>query len=187
MKMVFLLLVSSCFHAQAAGQEISISKTNAPLKEIFQSIEKQSGYLFIYESGIIDPHVKKTINFHNVSIDQVLNKCFEGTSLDYEIIAKNIVIRKQIAKKSAIADKRTITGRVTDINNNPLEGASVYLKSDEKIGTITDKTGNFSLTIPNDAKVLVVNFVGFTSREIIITSTRGYQVVLFFLSTGYGA
>lgn len=73
---------------------------------------------------------------------------------------------------------RTLTGVVTDENDKPLDGASVYVKLNEEIGTTTNKEGKFNIYVPSDAKVLVVNFVGYKSVEITIVAKSNYVVRL---------
>ena len=189
MKMIIFLLIASCIQVQAAGQKMSISKTNAPIKEIFKSIEKQSGYLFMYESGLIKSDMKASLKVHNADIDQVMNECLRGTSLGYTIVGKSILL-KRIANKTFIPEedlqviveeqalRRTITGQVLDTNGMPLEGASVFVKSNEKAGTTTNAEGRFSIYLPADAKILVVNFVGFKTVEIVLTERTNYVVRL---------
>lgn len=186
MKMVIILVIASCMQVQAAAQKMSVFKTNAPLREIFRSIEKQSGYLFIYESSLVEPEMKITVHARNVEIDDLLKQSLQGTSLDYKIVGKSILIKKKPAATNTPQNlpvteesfNRTITGQVLDNTGNPLVGASVFVKGNEKIGTTTNVEGRFSIYIPTDAKVLVVNFVGFKSREIVLVERANYVVRL---------
>ena len=61
----------------------------------------------------------------------------------------------------------TITGKVADINGQPLAGVSVTIKGSNK-GTVTDQNGNYKLAIDQQATVLIFSFVGYTTvREVI--------------------
>lgn len=70
-----------------------------------------------------------------------------------------------------IAQNRTVTGKVTDENGNPIPNASVLIKG-TNIGTTTKADGTYSLSIPSSAKVLVFSSIGMTSSEISI-GTKG--------------
>ncbi|MBN1185324.1 MAG: TonB-dependent receptor [Bacteroidales bacterium] len=59
-----------------------------------------------------------------------------------------------------------VNGRIVDENGEPLPGATVAEKSTSN-GTITDINGNFSISVPEDA-TLIVSFVGFTSIEVMV-------------------
>ncbi|HUW91744.1 MAG TPA: TonB-dependent receptor [Bacteroidales bacterium] len=64
---------------------------------------------------------------------------------------------------------RTITGTVVDEDNAALPGASIVVKG-TTIGTASDLSGKFSLTVPEGATTLVITFVGMEIVEVPITS-----------------
>src|SRR5690606_28104464 len=69
--------------------------------------------------------------------------------------------------------EKTITGKITDENNEPLPGVNIVLKG-TTTGTITDIDGNYRLTVPDDATTLVFSSVGYQTEEINI----GNQTVI---------
>jgi TonB-dependent SusC/RagA subfamily outer membrane receptor len=74
--------------------------------------------------------------------------------------------------------QRTVTGVVSDgENNEPLIGASVLVKG-TRTATITGADGKFSLTADANAKTLVVSFTGFTDQEVSIASSDDVSVTL---------
>ena len=64
----------------------------------------------------------------------------------------------------AFAQDRTITGKVIDETGSPLPGVNVSVKGTTR-GVATDVSGNFSLNISNDDKLLLFSFVGYRSIE----------------------
>ena len=52
-----------------------------------------------------------------------------------------------------------VKGTVVDNNAEPLIGASVVVKGNTSLGTVSDFDGNFALTVPSDSTVLVVSYV----------------------------
>ena len=60
-----------------------------------------------------------------------------------------------------------ITGKVTTSQNEPLEGASVYLNN-TTIGTITNAEGEFSLPVKKGNYDLIVSFIGFNNFQTTI-------------------
>src|SRR5690606_26246454 len=77
----------------------------------------------------------------------------------------------------ALAQERTITGKVTDSQGNPVPLASVTVKG-TNIGTSTSTIGEFTLSIPANAKVLVVSSVGLMESEINIDNRSNYEISL---------
>ena len=63
----------------------------------------------------------------------------------------------------------TVKGTVVDDNGETIIGASVVVKGNNSIGTISDIDGNFVLTVPNEKSVLVVSFVGMEAQEVKAT------------------
>lgn len=56
-----------------------------------------------------------------------------------------------------------VTGTVTDKQNSPMIGASVFEKGTRN-GAITDIDGKYSISVPEGA-VIVFSSIGFTSQE----------------------
>lgn len=70
-----------------------------------------------------------------------------------------------------------LKGTVIDPNNEPVVGATVYIKDKPGVGTTTNSEGGF--TIPIDLyNTLVVSFLGFETFEQTITSPAALQVAL---------
>ena len=72
----------------------------------------------------------------------------------------------------------TVTGSVTDNAAEPLIGASVVVKGNTSLGTVTDFDGNFQLKVPSEQSVLVISYVGMSTKEIKIGKQRNFKVTL---------
>ncbi|MEI6275767.1 MAG: TonB-dependent receptor [Prolixibacteraceae bacterium] len=72
---------------------------------------------------------------------------------------------------------KVLTGKVTDDTGQTVPGASVVLKG-TTTGTITNMDGGFTLTVPVDAKSIVVTFVGMVAQEIAIGTKNNFDVKL---------
>ncbi|HET9826778.1 MAG TPA: SusC/RagA family TonB-linked outer membrane protein, partial [Chitinophagaceae bacterium] len=75
------------------------------------------------------------------------------------------------------AQQRTITGKVTDEKGNAVPNASVIIK-ETTLGTTTSNDGIFTLSVPSNARTLVVTSVGMGTVEISLTSATSYSIVL---------
>ena len=69
-------------------------------------------------------------------------------------------------------------GTVLDSNGETIIGASVVLKGNNSIGTISDIDGNFVLTVPNEKSTLIVSYVGMKPQEVKVVSKGLIKVVL---------
>jgi TonB-linked SusC/RagA family outer membrane protein len=57
-----------------------------------------------------------------------------------------------------------LTGKVTSVAGTPLQGVTVALKG-SSVATLTDESGNFSITVPDANAVLVFSSIGFQTIE----------------------
>lgn len=76
-----------------------------------------------------------------------------------------------------LAQNRTITGRVTDEKRNPVPNASVIIKGTSS-GTTTASDGTFSISVPSNARTLVISSIGMGEKEITIGTQLTYDVTL---------
>lgn len=75
------------------------------------------------------------------------------------------------------AQNRTVSGKVTDAAGAPVSNASVIVKG-TRIGTTSNASGNFSFSVPSNAKALIVSAVGLASLEVAIPASGNVIVAL---------
>ncbi len=90
------------------------------------------------------------------------------------------------------AEARVISGTVKDATGETIISASVVVKG-TTIGTVTDFDGNYTLDVPDDAKVLVFSYIGMKTQELNITGNvmnvvlkENSEVLEEVVVTGYG-
>jgi len=76
-----------------------------------------------------------------------------------------------------LAQTRTLTGKVTDANGNPVPNASVIVKG-TRVGTVTNTDGAYSLNVPAGAKTLVISSINLQTEEVKIGPANEYSLVL---------
>jgi TonB-linked SusC/RagA family outer membrane protein len=65
-----------------------------------------------------------------------------------------------------LSAQRTITGKVTDGNEEPVIGVNISVKgSNPVIATLSDGEGNYTLMVPEEGTVLVFSMFGYTTVE----------------------
>lgn len=72
---------------------------------------------------------------------------------------------------------KTIKGKVTDEQGEPLPGVSILIKGTQQ-GLITDTNGEFSIEIPDENAVLIFSFVGYIPREIPVGASTSIEISL---------
>lgn len=91
-----------------------------------------------------------------------------------------------IAAQAQSADNK-ITGQIVDESEAPLIGATATIKG-TTIGTISDINGDFSINVPAGQKtpILVITYIGYTTKEIPIGNQKHFQIVLVDSSINMG-
>lgn len=75
-----------------------------------------------------------------------------------------------------------INGVVLDETDAPLPGASVLEKGTTN-GVVSDFDGNFTITVNDDASTLVISYIGYETKEIVLDGSSTYSVQLITSST----
>lgn len=195
---LFAVVVIFCFlqvSNTVLGQTISLSEKNTSLQQVLLKIKAQSGMELLYPSDLLDQAPKVTQKFSGLSLKEALDRIFRNLPLVYEIRDKTIIVRRkpQPAIKPSQSPLIQVHGRVVDENGSPLAGATVT-KKDGETRTTTDQNGYFTLAVTDTSALLVVSYLGYTSREmqarselgaIVLSENAGELTAVTIVSTGY--
>lgn len=77
---------------------------------------------------------------------------------------------------TALAQQK-VTGKVKDSSGEPVIGASVVVKGNNTMGTITDFDGNFMLDVPTKS-VLVISYIGYVTQEVPTAEKKSLEIIL---------
>jgi TonB-linked SusC/RagA family outer membrane protein len=188
--LMFTVLAVSAADSYSQAAKFSLKLKDATVREVFDYIEENSEFILLYNEKWVDVNRRVDINVKNETVEKVLDQTFKGTRNVYKIYDRQIVIledekaeipanvKRQIAETQIQQpQQKEITGKVTDAGGLPLPGVSVIVKG-TTIGTVTNNDGEFSLSIPDDAEVLVFSFVGMRTQEIAVDEQTMFNVVM---------
>src|SRR5690606_5047880 len=78
----------------------------------------------------------------------------------------------------AWAQERTVSGKVTSSEDgSALPGVNVLLQG-TAVGSVTDATGSYTLSIPTEGGTLVFSFIGFVTQEVEIGARSTVNVIM---------
>ncbi|WPQ62686.1 SusC/RagA family TonB-linked outer membrane protein [Chitinophaga sancti] len=179
---MLLLVAVMQVSASSMGQTVSINVKNTPVSSVLKAIRHQTGYDFFYSKDLLKDARMISLSCNNVAIEKVLDSCLSGLPITYEI-KNNVVLFRKKEDIAAPVDFSippiTLKGRITDSTGTPLKGATIRLrKTPNVIGT--DGNGEFTLSGLKSGDVIIISFVGYQTREIIVTgeSTNYLNIVL---------
>jgi TonB-linked SusC/RagA family outer membrane protein len=180
MKLTFVFLVLTCLHVSAktySQDRITLRLESVDIKKAMQIIERKTDYHFLYNEAVIANTPKISINVINAEISTVLDKLFLTNNISYRILNNNLVVLKNNLDNKTVFQDIRITGKVTGNAGEPLAGVSISIKG-TNIGTTTDASGNFSISVPDASSTLVFSYVGFATQEIVVGNRTSLNVAL---------
>lgn len=186
--LLFVLIFSlHAINSNSQNARITVRTSNTTLKDVLNTIEKQTDYLFVYNINV-DTNQKVALNTVNQPVKQVLDNLFKEIGLSYVLEGSYIVVSKSETEQQ----KKFVTGTVLDMNGEPIIGANIIEKGTTN-GIITDINGKFSLQVPSDA-VLQISYIGYNTREVAVNDqssitiklTEDTQTIEEVVVVGYG-
>ena len=176
MKLTTALLLFTCFQVSAkvySQNRITLKLQSTELKKALSIIERKSNYRFLYNDETVKKGTKVDIEANNTLVTEILDNLFANRLLSYKILENNLVV---ITGKDIEVTETKISGKITSSLGEVLQGVSVKVKG-SSLGTQTDANGNFSLTVPDNA-VLVISYVGYVQQEIAVSGRTSISVSL---------
>ena len=168
MKLTFLLVFVAALQVSAnvSGQErVSLNLKQVEISRVLNSIEKQGVYRFLYNSRLATIRKKVSVDVQDMTINDLLKNMFNGTDLTFKVLDNNLIV---VVSNSPEAQDIKITGKITGENGEPLSGVSITVKG-STVGTSTDNNGNFTLTVPENGRLVISN-IGYETQEVAISN-----------------
>jgi len=192
MKLTVFLTIVSLFQIQAntysQSKKITLDMPNATVEEVIQEIESLSDFKFLLNRKDVDLKREVSIKVEKEKIATVLSELFAGTDVDYEVLKKQIILRKDHENTTPTYVSKTllpnntaiqfqVSGTITDTNGAPLPGANILEKGTTN-GVQTDFDGNFSIELFDENATLVVSYIGFGEKEVAVNGQTTINVQL---------
>jgi len=157
-------------------KKVTIVSDNISMGKVINEIEKQTGYLFVFNVNEVNLKRNVQVNAKNKSTAEVLAKVFEGTDISYAMEGRNIMLMSKEKEAQPVKQDNKLRGTVRDGRGEPVIGANLSIKGHSG-GTITDMDGRFSINAPADA-VLQVSYIGFLPQEVSVGNKTTLTIVL---------
>lgn len=198
MKLITVIMIAFIvqIHASTFGQYVTLKENNKNLRSIFKEIRKQTGYLVLYESSIVNRAAVVTVALDKVPLNEALKIILQNQALDFEIKQKSIILSKHKIDIEPVAEKIQqidLKGKVSDESGKGIPNVNVSIKGTKK-GVSTDTQGNFSITLASGENEIVVSAVGFETQTIAVNNRTTINIILKemtakldeFVVVGYG-
>lgn len=184
MKLTLILLTATFLQVSAAtfAQKVTLRVKGATIREVFEKIQAQTSYDFLYNADDLKASKLITLDVKNTNLKDALDDCFKNQPLSYTIENTTILITRKAPPTVAQAAKKTITGVVTDTTGAPLPGVTVREKGTQN-ATSTDVAGKYNISVADNGAVLIFTFLGFSAQEVPVGTNGNISIKLKSIDT----
>ncbi|MFC4870707.1 SusC/RagA family TonB-linked outer membrane protein [Negadavirga shengliensis] len=191
-----LYLFASCLWVPAVSADVNVNDQIKAIDEVkvdfsidglslmqcFRTIEKNTGFNFVYTNRNFDKKEKVHVGSHPDNVYELLETISKQFGLDFKQVNYNIHVNKS---KRAGANPVsininevdiTISGTVVDEEGDPIPGATVFVRG-TSTGTATDLDGKYSLTVPEGSEI-TVSYIGYVSQTVVVENQSEINITL---------
>lgn len=174
------------------NRKIQLSKNKGTVYQLLKEVSDKSGYLFIYDSQIVDNDKTVKIPKREYTLRTAIYAITGDDHLNIQIVGNHIllnqkqdseevlppVIKERNEEKDSIK-YLTLGGTLMDgISGDPIAYGAVGILN-STIGTITNQSGDFRLIVPDSLihSKLKLSHVGYQSQEIELSFLTEQHIV----------
>lgn len=178
-KLTISILLATILQVNASSyaQQVSLSVKNTSLFQIFEILQKQTGYDFLYNSTMISKSELISISVNKVELSDFLDKCFANQPLTYTLYEKTVVIKSKDPVVGRETADMVVTGVVRDAQGAPLPQITVRVKG-TTLGAYSDANGKYTLKLPDGGRTLIFSAVGYETQEVPVNNRTQIDVTL---------
>ncbi len=184
--LIGLVSVSASTYSQT---KLDITYKGNSFVELLNEIEQKSEFYFFYQKEDLSELGNISVKARGRTVAEILDGVLNGSSLEYKIIDRYIIIKKSGSKdseeneSSIIQQQNVISGIIVDDTNQPLPGVSVVIMGTTH-GTVTNIDGEYTLSDVPTSSTLRFSFIGMRTQEIPVASKRIINVTMSFETVG---
>lgn len=163
-------------------KKITLNEKNVPLGDVLKLISKKSKLGIALNSDLKALSKTISVELKDVSVSDALQYVLLDSG--YEAVVSNtreiMLIESQSLKNEITQLEKDISGVVRDSQTGETLPAVNVSVEGTNIGTATNADGEFELTVPDDAEVLVFRFVGYKTQEVMIGEQDYFEIDLVY-------
>lgn len=164
--------------ASTYSQVVSISGKDVTAPQLFETINKQTGYAFVLDNALLKKIPPLALSEVSVPLETILDKALKRNGFDYIIKHKTIIVSvASTAFKNTYTQKRRISGQVVDEKGKPLLNATIKITGSRISILTTDKIGTFNFEHHAGDRQMQVSYIGYHDEIIHIKPTVDNYIV----------
>ncbi len=180
---ILLVTLTQTFAVNSYSQQtkLTLNLQGVTIEKVLDEVENNTEFYFLYNKKMVDVNRTVDVKVEGKTVNKVLEQLFGDSDVTYTIVDRQILLTNKTVIDSdgdtQYGEQKSVTGKVTNNNNEPIPGATVVIKGTSK-GTVTDIDGNYTLTNAPADGIIQVSFVGMITAEFAIEGKSVINAVL---------
>ena len=147
------------------------------VEEVFELISEQTDHTFFYRSSLFANAPKVALKKGIIKANDLLQKGLSSGKFIYKFSDNGSILIEERVIIPVNKVQQSIKGKVIDKDGMPLPGANILEKGTSN-GTQSDFDGNFSLDLSSGNATLVVSYIGYLTKEMVVESQTNITITL---------
>ncbi len=182
-----MLLIADSIAAdgsEALERKVRLPKAKATVYALLGMLSEQSGYLFIYDSKVVDNDAVVRVRRKECTLKQAIYEITGNRELELRVLGQHILLSR-VAGSAAVKDTASralslpkhvaVIGRLLDKETGePVAGASIHVQGTSS-GNVTNRNGEFRLQLPDSLRDRSLSFshLGYVRQTVEIRALEG--------------
>lgn len=164
-------------------KKIELTKKKGTIYSSLSEVSDRSGYLFIYDSKLINNEQKIQIKSGKYTIREAVRLIIDNPEIDMRIVGKHILLYKPEVKETIVLEPTsdnnseiklkvdsffTIEGIIRDQYTEEILSFAAIGILEHSIGTVSNQSGEFRFRLPDSLRhsQLHISHLGYETQEI---------------------
>jgi hypothetical protein len=184
---LLLFFLQAFAQESVLDRELKLPGNSMKASRALGEVSRLTGYLFTYDTRIIDAERIFAIPGYDMPVREVLDSVAGDPDVRYSVMGRHIILYRE-PEMPLVVDTLTeplpatffINGKITDAESGePLPYATIGISSRGR-GTVTNFNGDFVLRISGDCldDTLSVSYVGYVNRLMPVRSLPGNYMII---------
>ncbi|MDR0742990.1 MAG: carboxypeptidase-like regulatory domain-containing protein, partial [Tannerella sp.] len=162
---------------------VKITDNKGTIYELLKDLSRQSGYLFVYDSQVIDNNKKIKVPTGEYTLRNAIYLITGNARIRIDLLGEHILLRSSDEPPPDRPVRNpfsTIKGSLSDNDTGkPIHYVSVGILN-TTIGTVSNQDGIFQLTLPDSLRQQKVRFshIGYESMELTLPEDENMDLAL---------
>lgn len=193
---LLLCMITTTLQAEGGDvldRKIKLTKNKETIYHFLKQISDQSGYLFIYDSQIVDNDKEVRVPKKEYTIREAIYAITGYPNLEISVVGNHILLRlpeeKVVTAQAKVSEEPvqpkffSLGGIIFDrLTSEPIAYGTIGVKN-STIGTVSNQNGEFILTLPDSLRhaIIKLSHIGYQNEEIEVSLLTNEENIQFSL------